>query len=58
MPIENKKFGDIVSVRFEQPEYKKLSHGNISELSMLVCDENGNMINNNGLPISCVLEII
>ena len=25
VPIENKEYGDIVSVRFEHPEYKKLS---------------------------------
>ena len=58
VPVENKNFGDIVSVRFEHPEYKQLAHGDISELSIIVCDENGQNIDNNKLPINCVLEII
>ena len=56
--VENKSFGDIVHTHFNNPEYKKLAHGDISELSISVCDENGKKINNNGLPINCVLEII
>ena len=56
--VENKSFGDIVHMHFSNPEYKQLAHGDISELSISVCDENGQKINNNGLPISCVLEII
>ena len=58
VPIENKSFGDIVHTHFSNPEYKQLTHGDISELSISVCDENGQKINNNGFPISCVLEII
>lgn len=56
--VENKSFGDIVHTHFSNPEYKQLAHGDISELSISVCDENGHKINNNGLPISCALEII
>lgn len=56
--VENKSFGDIVHTHFSNPEYKQLAHGDISELSISVCDENGQKINNNGLPINCVLEII
>ena len=56
--VENKSFGDIVNTRFSKPDYKQLSHGNISELTISVCDENRQKINNNGLSIHCVLEII
>ena len=56
--VENKSFGDIVHTHFSNPEYKQLAHGDISQLSINVCDANGQKINNNGLPISCVLEII
>ena len=56
--VENKAFGDIVHINFSDPQYKQLTHGDISELSISICDENGQKINNNGLPINCVLEII
>ncbi|MEW8511694.1 MAG: hypothetical protein AB2608_12730 [Candidatus Thiodiazotropha sp.] len=58
VPVENKSFGDIIHTHFSNPEYKQLAYGDISELSISVCDENGQKINNNGLPINCVLEII
>lgn len=58
VPVENKPFGDIVHINFSNPQYKQLTHGDISELSISVCDEKGQKINNNGLTISCVLEII
>jgi hypothetical protein len=57
VPVENKSFGDIVT-HFSNPKYKQLSNGDITELNISVCDENGKKINNNGLPISCELEII
>ena len=58
VPIENKQFGDIISVRFERPEYKCLVNGTISELKLEIRDENNDKINNHNLPINCVLEII
>ncbi len=58
VPIENKEFGDIVYVRFEYPEFKYLSNGAITELQIIIRDENGIKINNNGLLMSAVLEII
>ena len=58
IPIENKSFGDIVAVRFEHPECKRLKNGAITELKLVVKDENINVVDNNGLPMSCVLEII
>ena len=58
IPIENKSFGDIVTVRFEHPEFKRLKNGAITELKLIVKDENNTVVDNNGLPMSCVLEII
>ena len=58
IPIENKQFGDIVSVNFEHPQYKLLTNGAITELKLDVRDENNKTIDNHGLPINCVLEIL
>ena len=58
IPTENKNFGDIVTVRFEHPEFKRLTNGAITELILVVKDENNNTVDNHGLPMSCVLEII
>jgi hypothetical protein len=57
IPIENKDFGDITTVRFEHPEYKSLINDTISELTLEIRDEKNNKIINH-LPTSCVLEII
>ena len=40
IPVPNKEFGDIVTTRFEQPEYKYLQNGTIGELKLEVRDEN------------------
>lgn len=58
VPVENRNFGDIVHKEFIKPLYKQLSGGDISELSVSVCDEKGDKINNHEFPISCELEII
>ena len=58
VPIGNKEYGDIVSVRFEHPEYKKLSNGAITDFEIAVRDENGSKIKNHDLPMSVVLEIL
>ena len=58
VPIENRKFGDVITTRFVHPEYKCLMNGAISELKLEARDENNKKINNNGFPISCVLEIV
>lgn len=58
VPIGNKEYGDIVSVRFEHPDFKKLSNGTITEFEIAVTDENGKKIKNKGLPMSAVFEII
>ena len=56
--IENKSFGDIVTMRFEHPEFKRLKNGAITELKLVVKDENNNAVDNHDLPMSCVFEII
>ena len=38
IPIENKSVGDIVTVRFEHPEFKCLKNRAITELNMTVKD--------------------
>lgn len=57
VPVENKSFGDITTVRFEHADYKLLKNGTIDELKLTIRDEDGKKINNN-LSINCVLEII
>ena len=58
IPIENKSFGNIVTVRFEHPEFKRLKNGAITESKLVVKDKINNAVGNHGLPLSCVLEII
>ena len=57
-PLKKQSFGDSVTVRFENPELKRLKNGAITELKLVVKDENNNVVDNNGLSMSCVLEII
>ena len=57
IPIVNKEFGDITTVRFENPEYKCLINDVITELKLEIRDENNKKIINH-LPINCVLELI
>jgi hypothetical protein len=56
IPVENKEFGENITVRFEHPEYKYLINGEITELKLEIRDEKNNKIINH-LPINCVLEI-
>ena len=58
IPIENKSSGDIVTVRFEHPEFKRLKNGAITELKLVVRGDKNTVVDNQGLPMSCVLEII
>ena len=51
------KFGDIRTVRFEHPEFKRLQEGAISELKVTIRDVNGNIIDNHNLEIQATLEI-
>ena len=45
IPIANKEFGDIVTVRFENPEYKCLINDAITELKLEIRDENNKQDN-------------
>ena len=45
-------------VRLEHSEFKRLKNGDITELKLIVKEENDNVVDNQGLPMSCVLEII
>lgn len=58
VPIANRVFGDIVTMRFEHPEYKCLTNNALTELTLEVRDEFNNRIDNHGLPMTAVLEII
>ena len=49
-------FGDTVTVRFEQPVFKPLRNGHISELDITIRHASRNFINNHGHPILVVLE--
>lgn len=57
VPVENKEFGEIMTARFERPEYKRLVNDVITELKLEIRDENNNKIISQ-LPIDCVLEVI
>lgn len=57
IPVENKEFGDVITVRFENPEYKCLVNDVITEFKLEIRDENNNKINNK-LPVVCILELI
>ena len=57
IPIMNKQFGEIISVRFEHPEFKHLTHGTIPELKLEMKDVNNKIIDNHGYINSAVLEI-
>ena len=43
---------------FEHPEFKRLKNGTITEIKTVVVDENLNIVDNNGLLMSCILEIM
>lgn len=58
VPIENKQFGDVVTVRFEHPEFKYLSNGAVTDLELSVRDEYNHRIDNHDLSMCAVLEII
>jgi len=51
-------FGDICTVRFWHPEYKRLRADTFSELKVSVKDKTGKEITNHGLPIDVTLEVI
>jgi len=56
--VGNNSFSDIVTNRVEQPEFKCLQDGIVHELKFPIRDDNGRTIDNHGLPVHLVLEII
>lgn len=50
-------FGDIATMVFATPQYKRLSNGTVSELEVTICDDKGQLVDNHDLPISVVLEV-
>jgi len=50
-------FGDINTVRFELPEFKHLQAGTLSKLKITIEDDRGRVLDNQGQPISVVVEI-
>ena len=56
--VDNCPFGEIVTVIQPIPSLKLLWGGLISELKVTILDDNGRVINNNGLPVTVVLQIV
>jgi hypothetical protein len=50
-------FGAVNTLRFEHPEFKHLEDGTISELRVVIRDDQGQYLDNHDLPISSTLEI-
>ena len=53
-----RSFGEIVMVRMEHPEYKRLRDGSVGEWNVAIKDEKGQIIDNHNLPVSATLEIV
>ena len=49
--------GDIVSIDYPNPMYKKLQVGDIHQLNLRVLNERGEIVDNNKKPFIAVLEI-
>jgi len=49
-------YGDVVTTRFECPEFKCLRNGYISELKVTIRDDSGKILNNHSQTISVVLD--
>lgn len=56
--IPDKSFGEVTTIHYEHPELRKLMNGTITELTLQVRDEYNNLLHNNNLPISILLEFI
>ena len=49
--------GDIISIDYPKPMYKKLQFGDIHQLNLRVLNERGEIVDNNKKPFIAVLEI-
>ena len=45
------------TLRFQHRDFKRLSHGNISELKITICDDTGKILDNHAQSISLMLEL-
>ena len=57
IPVSDKPFGKAVSCQLEHPVFKNLINGCLNELSIQIKDENENILDNHGLPITIELII-
>jgi len=48
--------GDIKTVRFEHPEFKRRQAGTLNELKITVTDDRGRVLDSHDQPISVVVE--
>jgi len=56
--VGNHSYGDIRTIRYECPEYKRLQCGHITEFKITIRDKTGKEISNHDLPIDATLEVI
>lgn len=54
--IGEHSFGDVKTITFDNPAFKKLQNGTIHELNISFKDENNDILNNHDLPIYITLE--
>ena len=45
------------TVRFEHPEFKRLTAETVHKLEIRIRDDTGKVLDNHGLPVSLVLEV-
>ena len=51
-------FGDVHTVHFEQPKYKRLTNDSVGELKITIRDRAGELIDNHHLPIDVSLVVV
>jgi len=56
--VGDHSFGDIRTVNFSHPEYKRLRPATFAELNVSIRDKAGKIIQNHGLPIDVSLDIV
>ena len=56
--FDNYSYSATKTIRFENPEFKRLIKDCISELKITICDDTGKIIDNNQQRISLGLEFV
>jgi hypothetical protein len=56
--MQNNAFGENSIFEYGHPQFRKLTNGTVSELTLRVRDKHNNKIYNNNMPIDIMLEII